>query len=111
MEPWMLQAFIIGLVGVVGYLLRQKDVEQAKSISMLFHKHDEDAERLNRFELRIAQEHYVKPELDSRFEKLETTIKEAMNGLGIKFDELSKLLIAHIIKEDNRKDHGNQNTN
>lgn len=104
MEPWMLQASILGLLGIVGYFLRQKDAEQARSIALLFKKHDEDVERLNQFELKIAQNHYVKPELDNRFERLETAIKTSMDGLGNKFDELSKLLIAHLIKED--KTHG-----
>lgn len=105
MEPWILQTALLCLIGVVGYLLRQKDVEQAKSIALLFKKHDEDAERLNKFELRIAQDHYIKPELDARFTELRQTIKESFDTLGHKFDKLSEVLVAHIIKEDSRDDN------
>jgi hypothetical protein len=98
MEPWLIQTSILCLVGVVGYLLRQKDVEQAKSIALLFKKHDDDVTRLNDFELRIAQNHYIKPELDTKFNKLETTIKESMDSLGSKFDELSGILLKHLLK-------------
>ena len=106
MEPWMLQALILGLIGLIGYFLRQKDTEQAKSIAILFHKHDEDALKLQQLELRIANEHYIKPELDSKFDKLDNTIKSMSDSLGHKFDKLSDILIAHLVKEEG-KHNGN----
>lgn len=90
---------------MVGYLLRQKDEEQAKSIALLFKKHDEDSERLNKFELKIAQEHYIKPELDVRFEKLENAFKQGFETLGSKFDKLTEILVTHVAKEDARDDN------
>lgn len=109
MEVWVIQTGVLVLLGLIGYLLRQKDVEQGKLIALLFKKHDEDAERLNKFELRIAQEHYLKPELDVRFTEIKISIKEAMDSLGHKFDKLSELLVAHIMKEDSRHDNKDSN--
>lgn len=105
MEPWLLQAALAALIAVVGYLLRQKDEEQAKSIALLFKKHDEDSERLNRFELRIAQEHYIKPELDNKFEKLENAFKHGFETLGGKFDNLAGVIVAHVAREDARDEN------
>lgn len=99
MEPWIIQTGILSLVGIIAYLLRQKDAEQAKSIVMLFKKHDEVRKDLNNFELRIAQEHYVKPELDSKFNEMKLTIKESMDSLGHKFDKLSDILLSHLLKD------------
>lgn len=105
METWMLQAFIVGLVGVIGYFLRQKDTEQGQKIDKLFALHDKDADRLVTLELKIAQEHYVKPELDARFTELKFAIKESMDVLGNKFDKLSDILITHIAKEGAKDDN------
>ena len=99
MEPWLIQTGILCLVGIVGYLLRQKDAEQSKSIELLFKLHDKDAERLNQFELRIAQNHYAKPELDAKFNEMKVAIKESMDSLGHKFDELSSILLKHLLKD------------
>lgn len=107
MEPWMLQAFIVGLVGLVGYFLRQKDDEQGKKIDKLFAIHDRDVEKLAALELKIASDHYIKPELDAKFEKMEATFRTGFETLGHKFDKLSDILIAHVAKED-RKDENRQ---
>ena len=91
--------FVIGGIFVVlWFLLRQKDAQQEERIKLLFEKHDADAARLDDFKLEIAQKHYIRPELDARFDKLETSIRSGMNDLGSKFDRLSEVLIKDRIK-------------
>ncbi len=105
MDPWMLQAFILGLVGLVGYFLRQKDAEQGQKIDKLFQIHDKDVEKLAALELKIASDHYIKPELDAKFDKMETTFRVGFETLGGKFDKLTEILVAHVAKEDAKDGH------
>lgn len=107
-----LELAILGVIAVAWYLLRQKDARQQrdmeamqayteKQLTLLFVKHDEDVKRLADLELRIAQNHYAKTELDNRFEKLELSFREGFREIGGKFDRLSELLLA------NNKNHPN----
>lgn len=107
METWFIQTGILLLVAIIGYQLRKKDAEQSKALELLFKLHDKDAARLNDFELRIAQNHYIKPELDSKFNEMKTTIKESMDTLGSKFDKLSDILISHMLNERDKQKDGN----
>lgn len=94
----------LGGVGtVVWYLLRQKDEEQQAAIKLLFHKHDLDYEDLQALKLQIASQHYVKQELDSKFDKLETAFRDGFTSLGTKFDRLGDALVTHIQNEELRK--------
>ena len=93
--------FNFGLTGagiVLWWLLRNKDARQEDAIKLLFEKHDGDSLRLDNFQLEIAKQHYVKPELDAKFDKLENAIKESMDSLGKKFDRLSECLIKEARK-------------
>lgn len=85
-----------GIFSVLWYLLRQKDAHQEEQIKLLFKKHDDDASALQELRLQIAEGHYKKGELDAKFERLDTTIRDSFKELGGKFDELSKTLIAHV---------------
>jgi hypothetical protein len=89
-----------GLLVVLWYLLRQKDVAQQKSIDLLFKKHDDDSADLQGLKLKIAKTHYDKPELDQKFDRLETAIQEGMRDLGARFDRLSEILVKHISREE-----------
>ena len=82
-----------GAFTVIWWLLRKKDDAQEKKIDLLFEKHDLDASKLEELRLQIAEKHYIKPELDSKFDRLEASIKSGMTELGGKFDALSKILI------------------
>lgn len=82
-----------GLFTLLWFLLRQKDASQAEQIKLLFKKHDDDAAELQALKLQIASQHYVKGELDNKFDKLETTFREGLETLGAKFDHLSQVLI------------------
>lgn len=101
---------LIGLlafvVSVAGWLLRQKDAQQAKdienlrtSIKLLFEKHDQDVAALQELRLQIAEGHYKKAELDARFDRMEKTFTNGFDSLGKKIDELTNALITHITKE------------
>jgi len=90
-------------LGGIGYLLRQKDADQQRQLEelqrqkdALWEKHDEDAERLQELELKIASEHYVKRELDGKFDKLESAITGGLNSLGERFDKLANAMTEHL---------------
>lgn len=99
------------MVGIIGVLLRMKDAQQArqieimetkvqvdhefqaKQIALLFAKHDDDAYRLDQFQLQIAREHYVKQELDARFDRLEAAFTRGFSDLGTKIDKLADVIL------------------
>lgn len=100
MEPITYAALTSMLIGLVGWLLSNKDAKQAEEIAILFKKHDDDAAALAALRIEIAKEHYLKHELDSRFQSLEQAIKESSHTLGLKFDHLAETLVAHLIGGD-----------
>jgi hypothetical protein len=86
--------FIVGAVFTfIGFLLRQKDEKQEEQIKLLFSKHDEDAAGLEKLRLEIAKHHYIRPELDAKFDKLENSIVDGLDKLGMKFDKLGERLM------------------
>jgi hypothetical protein len=103
-----------GIFAVIWFLLRKKDDAQEKHIcdqdvrinelsvkldqqvALLFEKHDRDVERLVDFKLKIAEEHYLKPELDTKFEKLELSFRDGFKDMGLKFDNLANALLKNI---------------
>jgi hypothetical protein len=90
---------LTGVFTIMWWLLRSKDKKQEDEITLLFQKHDADAQRLQDLELEIAKKHYIKDELDIKFDKMENTFRSGFDGLGAKFDNLSSALIAHMMKE------------
>lgn len=83
-----------GAVGsVLWYLLRQKDAKQQDEITMLWKKHDEDSDRLTDLSLEIAKKHYERTELDGKFDRLDSSIRDGLKDLGNKFDRLAEALI------------------
>lgn len=91
-------AGVMLMVGIIGFFLRQKDEAQAKQISTLWAKHDEDAMALSELKERIAREHYVKAELDARFQRLEDAFRTGFNELGGKLDKLTDVMVQHLAK-------------
>ena len=89
--------FILAGLGVfftvLWYLLQQKDAKQQKDIELLWTKHDLDAKELELLKLQIASQHYVKSELDSKFDRMEETFKDGFKSLGMKVDHLTTTLI------------------
>lgn len=80
MEPAVyvgIALFVLGgIFTVLWFLLRQKDESQEQRIKKLFELHDEDAKELAQHRLMIAENHYRKPELDIKFDKIESSIKD-----------------------------------
>ena len=93
---------ISGVGTVVWYLLRQKDDQQAEAIALLFKKHDEDYAELQALKLQIASQHYVKGELDDKFDRLESAFRSGFAELGAKFDRLGETLVQHIQHEESK---------
>lgn len=91
---------VTGLIGAVAWFLRSKDEAQAKQIALLFTKHDEDAERLASLEVRIAKEHYLKTELDQRFDRMENSFRAGFLDLGNKLDKLTTVLMEHVSRSN-----------
>lgn len=96
----MLIGLLTLLLGIIGWFLRQKDEAQAKQIGMLFSKHDDDAKALAELKERIAREHYVKAELDARFQKLEDAFRDGFHELGAKIDRLADSMTSHLISRE-----------
>ena len=86
-------AIATAFFGILGYLLQQKDAKQEEAIKLLWDKHDVDAKELELLKLQIASQHYVKSELDSKFDRMEETFKEGFKSLGMKVDHLTTTLI------------------
>ena len=89
-------AILSGLFAVLWWLLRQKDSAQQKQISMLFEKHDEDAKRLQDLELDIAKHHYLKVELDPKFDRLAASFRTDMEALGSKVEKLTDAVVRRV---------------
>lgn len=88
-----------GVITVLWWLLRDRDAKQQKAIDLLFQKHDADAAALEALKLQIASQHYLKSELDAKFDRLDGTIRDGFRGFGEQIEKLSGLLIDHITKE------------
>lgn len=84
-----LTTYAIAIAGaLVSYLLQQKDAQQQRDIQELYSKHESDAASLQRLELHVAGEHYKRSELDSRFDRLEESVRTELRDLGKKIDVL-----------------------
>jgi hypothetical protein len=95
-----------GLLGILNHFLSARDAAQQREIedlrkalteetserrsinAMLFQKHDEDANHLRDLKEKIAGNHYEKPELDRKFDKIEKAITDGFLMLNSKFDML-----------------------
>lgn len=89
-----------GVFTVLWWLLQKKDSAQEEQIRLLFKKHDDDAQRLQDLELKIAGSYYHKEELDKRFDKLDQTFREVAGDISREIRDLSQRLLEHMIKEE-----------
>ena len=89
-------AVMAGLGTLLWYLLTQKDAKQEDAIKLLWQKHDIDAKELENLKLQIASQHYVKAELDQKFNQMDATMRNGFQILSGKVDELSKTLLTHF---------------
>jgi hypothetical protein len=96
----VLAALLLAAVGVAWFLLRQKDAKQGDDIKALWAKHDADVKDLQELRLQIARDHYIKSELDTKFEKLESTFRDGLKDLGGKMEALTLAVTKHIHAEE-----------
>lgn len=66
--------------------------KQRDDNAQLLAKHEVDVRELAELRERIAREHYVKQELDNKFDKLERAFTDGFKDLGVKFDRLSEVI-------------------
>jgi cbb3-type cytochrome oxidase subunit 3 len=78
---------ILGAVFV--YLLNKKDSTQESDIQILYEKHDEDSNRLRDLELKVAQNHYQKMEVDAILDRFKSYLDD-------RFDRLEKSILNKI---------------
>lgn len=93
MDQSVIMWLIGGLFSVLWGFLKLQNAQQADQIRILFKKHDDSVKEIRGLELKIAQEHYVKGELDTKFDKLERAFSDGFKELGSKFDKLSNQLL------------------
>lgn len=104
MNEHIIEIVLTILIAIIGYFLRQKDEKQQESlndlktasekeIALLWQKHDQDAQDLSELRLHIASQHYVKTELDARFDKMELAFSQGFDSLGRKMDKMIDALL------------------
>ena len=93
-------ALLTGIFSLIGWFLKDKDAKQQsaleahdKQIEVLFSKHDADVQALQDMRVLLAQEHYRKPELDTRLERLDSSIREGLSTISIKVDKLTEAVL------------------
>lgn len=85
-----------GVFSILFWLLRNKDTNQENKIKDLDIKFNTIAKELTDHRIKIAEDHYKKEELDSRFSQLQAAFKAGFEDLGRKFDKLSDRLTDYI---------------
>jgi hypothetical protein len=111
------------LVAVIGWLLAKRDDKRAEEIKEnaaamakhrtetqetfgeIFRLRSHDAQTLSDYKLKIAENHYPKTELDSRFNQLNSTMEKGFGSLGEDIRAMTRALTDHITKDHTTKDH------
>jgi hypothetical protein len=121
---WVLPTLTGLVIGVIGWLLSNKDKQQAKEIAdnrshhdaalldlklqskndidILHRMHKEDAAKLEELQREVDREHYRKQELDGKFDKLDNSIQDGFRGVRADMKEMMNLVHEHISEENNR---------
>ena len=82
-------------------------VEYSQDFTNLYTLHHTNEAKLSAYQLKIAENHYPKPELDQRFMQLDTTIKDGFKELGSDFKDLTRVLHNHMNAAHSDKSGGN----
>lgn len=90
---------ISGALGLLWYLLVQKDVTQRDNIKQLTQVVDKQVQELHDLKLHVADSHYQKNELDYKFDKLETTFSSGFLSIGTKIDKLNEFVMSYITQK------------
>lgn len=74
---------IIGavIIGVMGYLLAKKDAAQEAQLEDLYKKHEADASKLQILEVKIAENHYPKAEINQIVENLKKYLDDRFDRI------------------------------
>lgn len=74
---------IIGaiIIGVMGYLLAKKDAAQEAQLEDLYKKHEADASKLQILEVKIAENHYPKTEINQIVENLKKYLDDRFDRI------------------------------
>lgn len=67
---------------VLWWMMKEKDKATQRNIEKLWEEHEKDAKRLQEVELEIAKHHYIKSELDEKFDELKIEIKDGLHNLS-----------------------------
>jgi len=103
MDSSAIISIVLGLVfSVIGWLLSNKDKKQEDEIKLLFKKRDEDAKELTDLRIKIAEQHYQKPELDTKFSDINATLKSGFTQLDSGIKEMSKSFMSHITEHGHK---------
>ncbi|MFA6064030.1 MAG: hypothetical protein WC736_15685 [Gallionella sp.] len=115
MTEWILAGLGV-LVGVIGWLLAKRDdkrqeeiaasaaaveklrTEHQSEIHELFRLRAQDVQALAEYKLKIAENHYPKNELDSRFAQLNQTMEKGFNSLGEEVKAMTHAIVEHVNK-------------
>ena len=87
--------------------LRMKMWEEYKAaqkahIDALYELHRTDAAKLTDLEIKLAKEHYDKPEVNSIVADIKDTLQRGFDGMGERFDALARVFTDHITLENKR---------
>lgn len=78
---------LTAVIGIIRHQLHRKDEAQEKQIEDLYRKHESDSQKLADLELKIAEHHYQKPDVDKMLDRFKGYFDE-------RFDRLEKAIIA-----------------
>lgn len=81
-------AALTALFVVMWWLIRSKVRQIELLIDTLFKRHDIDVEKLQNFRIEVAGAHYVKPELDAKFDRMEKLFTDSLNSLNTTIRDL-----------------------
>lgn len=121
---WVLPTIVGVAVGLISWLLSNKDKQQEREMidnrthhdaALLDHKvqvkndidilhrmHKEDVAKLEDLQREVDREHYRKNELDNKFDKLDNSIQAGFAGLRSDMKEMMAVFNQHVTEENNR---------
>ena len=77
----IVEAVVAIVIGVMGYLLAKKDAAQEAQLEDLYKKHDADATKLQTLEVKIAENHYPKTEINAIVENLKKYLDDRFDRI------------------------------
>jgi len=88
----IISGVVAAVFALLWYLLKRKDEAQERHINILFAKIHDSETKVGDLRLEIAKDHYLKDEVERRFEKLEKTFKEGFEAINMRLEKLTDIL-------------------